>query len=30
VVDEPGFGPGINAIALTYDYGLKPQYAPRS
>ncbi len=28
VVDEPGFGPGVNAIALTYDYALKPQYAP--
>lgn len=28
VADEPGFGPGINAIALTYDYALKPQYAP--
>ena len=28
VADEPGFGPGINAIALTYDYALKPRYAP--
>ncbi len=28
VVDERGFGPGINAIALTYDYALKPRYAP--
>ncbi|AYQ29784.1 MULTISPECIES: 4-hydroxyphenylacetate 3-hydroxylase family protein [unclassified Polaromonas] len=28
VADEPGFGPGINAIGLTYDYALKPQYAP--
>ena len=28
VVDERGFGPGINAIALTYDYALKPKYAP--
>ncbi len=28
VVDERGFGPGINAIALTYDYALKAQYAP--
>ena len=27
VVDEPGFAPGMNAIALTYDYALKPQYA---
>ncbi|HEX5698178.1 MAG TPA: 4-hydroxyphenylacetate 3-hydroxylase N-terminal domain-containing protein, partial [Rhodoferax sp.] len=24
VADERGFGPGINAIALTYDYALKP------
>lgn len=28
VVDERGFGPGVNAIALTYDYALKPKYAP--
>jgi 4-hydroxybutyryl-CoA dehydratase/vinylacetyl-CoA-Delta-isomerase len=28
VADERGFGPGINAIALTYDYALKPQYEP--
>ena len=28
VVEERGFGPGINAIALTYDYALKPKYAP--
>jgi 4-hydroxybutyryl-CoA dehydratase/vinylacetyl-CoA-Delta-isomerase len=28
VADEPGFAPGINAIALTYDYALKPLYAP--
>ncbi len=28
VADEPGFGPGINAIALTYDYALKAKYAP--
>ncbi len=28
VVDERGFGPGINAIALTYDYALKEKYAP--
>ena len=27
VVDEPGFAPGMNAIGLTYDYALKPQYA---
>jgi 4-hydroxybutyryl-CoA dehydratase/vinylacetyl-CoA-Delta-isomerase len=28
VADESAFGPGVNAIALTYDYALKPQYAP--
>ena len=28
VADERGFGPGINAIALTYDYALKARYAP--
>ena len=28
VADEPALQPGINAIALTYDYALKPQYAP--
>ena len=28
VADERGFGPGINAIALTYDYALKAKYAP--
>ena len=28
VADEPAFGPGVNAIALTYDYALKPEYAP--
>ena len=28
VADERGFGPGINAIALTYDYALKERYAP--
>ena len=28
VVDERGFGPGINAIALTYDYALEAKYAP--
>ena len=28
IVDERGFGPGINAIALTYDYALMPKYAP--
>ena len=28
VADERGFGPGINAIALTYDYALNAKYAP--
>ena len=28
VADERGFGPGINAIALTYDYALQSKYAP--
>jgi 4-hydroxybutyryl-CoA dehydratase / vinylacetyl-CoA-Delta-isomerase len=28
VADERGFGPGINAIALTYDYARKAEYAP--
>lgn len=28
VVDEPAFGPGLNAIALTYDLALRPEYAP--
>lgn len=28
VVDESGFRPGINALALTYDYALKKEYAP--
>jgi 4-hydroxybutyryl-CoA dehydratase/vinylacetyl-CoA-Delta-isomerase len=28
VADERGFGPGINAIASTYDHALKEQYAP--
>ena len=28
VADESAFQPGINAIALTYDYALKPQYQP--
>ena len=27
VADEPGFAPGINALALTYDYAHKPEYA---
>src|SRR5919112_1458804 len=28
VADDPALQPGINAIALTYDYALKPEYAP--
>ena len=28
VADEPAFQPGLNAIALTYDYALKDRYAP--
>lgn len=28
VVDAPALQPGINAVALTYDFALKPQYAP--
>jgi 4-hydroxybutyryl-CoA dehydratase / vinylacetyl-CoA-Delta-isomerase len=28
VVDERGFAPGINAIALTYDYARQAKYAP--
>jgi 4-hydroxybutyryl-CoA dehydratase/vinylacetyl-CoA-Delta-isomerase len=28
VADEPLLQPGINAIALTYDYALKPELAP--
>jgi 4-hydroxybutyryl-CoA dehydratase / vinylacetyl-CoA-Delta-isomerase len=28
VADEPAFRPGINAIGLTYDFALKPEYAP--
>ncbi|MDB5881149.1 MAG: vinylacetyl-CoA delta-isomerase-like protein [Ramlibacter sp.] len=28
VADEAAFAPGLNAIALTYDYALKPEYAP--
>src|SRR5436309_2598657 len=28
VADDPRLAPGINAIALTYDYALKPEYAP--
>jgi 4-hydroxybutyryl-CoA dehydratase/vinylacetyl-CoA-Delta-isomerase len=28
VVDEPAFKPGVNALAFTYDYALKPELAP--
>ncbi len=28
VVDEPAFQPGLNAIALTYDFAHQPRYAP--
>ncbi len=28
VADEPALQPGINAIALTYDYALQDRYAP--
>ena len=28
VADEPAFQPGLNAVALTYDYALKDKYAP--
>ena len=28
VADERAFQPGINAVALTYDFALKPAYAP--
>lgn len=28
VVDEPAFGPGVNALAYTYDFALDPQMAP--
>jgi 4-hydroxybutyryl-CoA dehydratase/vinylacetyl-CoA-Delta-isomerase len=28
VVDEPAFAPGVNAIALNYDFALRPEYAP--
>ncbi|MEO7031127.1 MAG: 4-hydroxyphenylacetate 3-hydroxylase N-terminal domain-containing protein [Herbaspirillum sp.] len=27
VADEPAFTPGINAIGLTYDYALRPEFA---
>jgi len=28
VADDPSMQPGINAVALTYDHALKPEYAP--
>lgn len=28
VVDEPALRPGINAVGLTYDYALRPEFAP--
>ena len=28
IADAPQLQPGINAIALTYDYALKPELAP--
>jgi 4-hydroxybutyryl-CoA dehydratase / vinylacetyl-CoA-Delta-isomerase len=28
VADEPALAPGVNALALTYDYALKPEYEP--
>ncbi len=28
VVDEPSLRPGVNAVGLTYDYALRPEYAP--
>ncbi|HEY8049541.1 MAG TPA: 4-hydroxyphenylacetate 3-hydroxylase N-terminal domain-containing protein [Ramlibacter sp.] len=28
VADDPQLRPGINAVALTYDYALEPDYAP--
>src|SRR5690606_28301972 len=28
VVDEPAFGPGVNALAFTYDYALRPELEP--
>jgi 4-hydroxybutyryl-CoA dehydratase/vinylacetyl-CoA-Delta-isomerase len=28
VADEPALAPGVNALALTYDYALKSQYEP--
>ena len=28
VVDEPAFAPGINALGVTYDFALEPDYGP--
>ena len=28
VADEPAFRPGVNALAFTYDYALRPELAP--
>jgi 4-hydroxybutyryl-CoA dehydratase / vinylacetyl-CoA-Delta-isomerase len=28
VVDEPAFRPGVNALAFTYDYALRPELQP--
>ena len=28
VADEPGFGPGIRALGVTYDMALQPELAP--
>ena len=28
VVDEPAFRPGVNALAFTYDYALRPELGP--
>ena len=25
VADEPGFAPGVNALAYTYDFALRPE-----
>ena len=28
IADDPRLAPGVNAIGVTYDYALKPEYAP--
>ena len=28
VADEPAFAPGVNAVALTYDFALREQFKP--